>query len=108
MSFEDAIKAVEGGVIIDVEVTPGARRTCIPGGYNPWRKRIEVKLSENARKGKANEQLVESFSSLFNIKESNVCIVTGLKNAKKSVLVLGLGRERIVSVLKEGLDNIQD
>ncbi len=108
MSFEDAIKPVEGGVIIDVEVTPGSRRTCIPGGYNPWRKRIEMKLSENARKGKANEQLVESLSSLFGLRESDISIVTGIKSAKKSVLVTGIGRERVVSVLKEGLDSIQD
>ncbi|MDI3539836.1 MAG: uncharacterized protein PWQ52_959 [Methanolobus sp.] len=105
MSFEDAIKMASGGVIIDVEVTPGSKRTCIPGGYNPWRKRIEVKLSENAQKGKANEQLVEGFSSLFGVREADVCIVTGLKNTKKSVMLTGVSRERAMAVLGRDLDN---
>ncbi|WP_292463088.1 DUF167 domain-containing protein [Methanolobus sp.] len=108
MSFEDAIRTAQDGTIIDVEVTPGAKRACIPGGYNPWRKRIEVKLSENAQKGKANEQLVESFSSLFGVRTAEVSIVAGMKNTKKSVLILGIGRERAVSVLKKGLENTSD
>ncbi|MCQ6962586.1 DUF167 domain-containing protein [Methanolobus chelungpuianus] len=106
MSFEDAIKIASGGVIIDIEVTPGSRRTCIPGGYNPWRKRIEVKLSENAQKGKANEQLVEGFSSLFGVREADISIVTGLKNTKKSVLLMGVSREEAVSVMGRGLDKL--
>jgi len=106
MSFEDAIRIASGGVMIDIEVTPGSRKTCIPGGYNPWRKRIEVKLSENAQKGKANEQLVEGFSSMFGIREADVSIVTGLRNTKKSVLLVGVSRERAVSVLGKDLDNL--
>jgi hypothetical protein len=108
MSFEDAIKTVQSGTIIDVEVTPGAKKACIPGGYNPWRKRIEVKLSENAHKGKANEQLVESFSQLFGLRASEISIVTGMKNTKKSILLLGIGREQAVAAMKKGLENILD
>lgn len=106
MSFEDAIKAAANGVVIDIEVTPGSKRTCISGGYNPWRKRIEVKLSENAQKGKANEQLVESFSSLFGVREADVSIIAGLRNTKKSVLLTGVSRERAVSVLGKDLDKL--
>lgn len=104
MSFEDAIKTAAGGVVIDVEVTPGSKRICIPGGYNPWRKRLEVKLSENAQKGRANEQLLEGFSILFGIRESDVSIITGQKNTKKSVLLLGINREKAISVLGKGLE----
>ncbi|WP_406656266.1 DUF167 domain-containing protein [Methanolobus sp. ZRKC2] len=103
MSFEDALRETEDGIVIDVEVTPGSKKICIPSGYNPWRKRIEVKLSENARKGKANEQLVEKFASLFGLNESEISITNGQKSTKKSVLLKGVGYPRAVSVLKDGL-----
>ncbi|MBN2110297.1 MAG: YggU family protein [Methanosarcinaceae archaeon] len=104
MSFEDAFKETDNGMIIDVEVTPGSKKICIPSGYNPWRKRIEVRLSENARKGKANEQLVENLAVLFGLNSSEVSISNGHKSTKKSVLLKGIDRERAVSVLKKGLE----
>ena len=103
MSFEDALKETEDGIIIDVEVTPGSKKICIPSGYNPWRKRIEVKLSENARKGKANEQLIESFAVFFGLNSSDVSITNGHKSTKKSVLLTGIGLARAVSILKTAL-----
>jgi hypothetical protein len=30
MSFEDALKKVDSGVIIDIEVTPGSKVLCVP------------------------------------------------------------------------------
>lgn len=104
MSFEHAIKETEDGIIIDVEVTPGSKKICIPSGYNPWRKRIEVKLSENAQKGKANEQLIENFASLFGLKNSDVSITNGQKSTKKSVLLSGIDRARAASLLKDRLE----
>ena len=53
MPIEDAVKKSKDGVIIDFEVNPGSKSLCIPSGFNDWRKRIEVKLTQNAQKGKA-------------------------------------------------------
>ncbi len=108
MSFEDAIRETDVGIIVDIEVTPGSKRTCIPSGYNPWRKRIEVKISENARKGKANEQLVESLSLLFGLRHLDVSIVAGMKSSKKSVLLAGIKRDQVVAQMKKGLDSATD
>ncbi|TGC11092.1 DUF167 domain-containing protein [Methanolobus halotolerans] len=104
MPFEDALKKTEDGIIIDIDVTPGSKKTCIPSGYNPWRKRIEVRLSENAFKGKANEQLIEVFAFFFGLTASEVCIINGRKSTKKSVLLKGLDHAKVVSIIKDELD----
>ncbi|WP_048162659.1 DUF167 domain-containing protein [Methanosarcina sp. 1.H.A.2.2] len=98
MSFEEAIKALDSGIIIDIEVTPGSRSLSVPSGYNEWRKRIEVKLTKNAQKGKANEQLIESLAKLFGISSSDIQINSGATSSKKSLLVKGVSYQRAVSV----------
>jgi uncharacterized protein (TIGR00251 family) len=98
MSFEDAIKALDSGVSVDIEVTPGSKSVSIPSGYNEWRKRIEVKLTKNAQKGKANEQLIESLAEFFGISSSSIMIISGATSSKKSVLIKGISYEQAVSV----------
>ncbi len=98
MSFEEAIKALDSGVIIDIEVTPGSKSLSVPSGYNEWRRRIEVKLTKNAQKGKANEQLVESLAELFEISSSDILINSGATSSKKSLLIKGVSYQQVVSV----------
>ncbi len=100
MSFEDALKKVDAGVIIDIEVTPGSKKLCIPSGYNLWRKRIEVRLSQNAQKGKANEQLIAGLADLFQLKSNDISIVNGMHNSKKSLLLENAEYDNIISTLK--------
>lgn len=98
MSFEEAIKVLDSGIIIDIEVTPGSRSLSVPSGYNEWRRRIEVKLTKNAQKGKANEQLIESLAELFSISSSDILISSGATSSKKSLLIKGVSYQQAVSV----------
>lgn len=97
MPFEEAIKVLDSGVIIDIEVTPGSRSLSVPSGYNEWRRRIEVKLTKNAQKGKANEQLIESLAKLFGINSSDILIHSGATSSKKSLLIKGISYQQVVS-----------
>jgi uncharacterized protein (TIGR00251 family) len=103
MSFEEAIKALDSGIILGIEVTPGSRSLSVPSGYNEWRRRIEVKLTKNAQKGKANEQLIESLAELFGISSSDILISSGATSSKKSLLIKGVSYQRAVSVLSPHL-----
>ncbi|NOR48749.1 MAG: YggU family protein [Methanosarcinaceae archaeon] len=105
MPIEDAVKESKDGVIIDFEVNPGSRSLCIPSGYNDWRKRIEVKLTQNAQKGKANEQLIDNLSDLFGISNSNINITSGAKSGKKSVIVRGIDYNDVISILRSKLND---
>lgn len=98
MSFEEAIIDMGSDVIVDIEVTPGSKSISVPSGYNEWRKRIEVKLTKNAQKGKANEQLVECIAELFAISSSNILINSGATSSKKSLLLKGVSYQQAVSV----------
>jgi uncharacterized protein len=104
MSFEEALKDLGCGIILDLEVTPGSRSISVPSGYNKWRKRIEVKLSKNAQKGKANDQLIECLAALFGISSSDILISSGATSSKKSVMVKGISYSQAVSVLAAHLE----
>jgi uncharacterized protein (TIGR00251 family) len=98
--MKDAIKpSTDGvGVILDLEISAGAKETAVHG-YNPWRKRIEIRLSERAQKGRANAELVSFLSGLFKINSGNVRIISGLTNSKKSVKVTGMDANDVLKVL---------
>jgi uncharacterized protein (TIGR00251 family) len=84
--MKDAIKITQEGVILDLEISAGAKETAIHG-YNPWRKRIEVRIAQRAQKGKANAELISFFSTLFNVHSKNIEIISGMTSSKKSVMI---------------------
>jgi len=98
--MKDAVRQTSEGVVLDLEISPGAKETAVHR-YNPWRKRIEVRLSERAQKGKANEQLISFLSDLFHVNSRAVRIITGLANSKKSLLIIGAQMPDILKLLKE-------
>ncbi|MFZ2497341.1 MAG: DUF167 domain-containing protein [Methanosarcina sp.] len=98
MSFEEAIKDLNSDISVDIEVTPGSRSVSVPSGYNEWRKRIEVKLTKNAQKGKANEQLIGCLADLFGISSSDIVISSGATSSKKSLLIKGISYQKAVSI----------
>ena len=98
--MKDAVRQTFEGVVLDLEISPGAKETVVHG-YNPWRRRIEVRLSERAQNGKANEQLISFLSDLFHINSRNVRIITGPANRKKSLLIIGAKMPDILAALTE-------
>ena len=78
--IDKAIRAVDGGVIVDIEVVPTAKA---PGcAWDPWRNRIKLKISSKAQKGKANGEVVSFLSTLGDAR-----IVSGMHNKEKSIFI---------------------
>ena len=98
--MKDAVRQVEDGVIIDLDISAGAKETAVQG-YNPWRKRIEMRLSERAQKGKANAELISFLSLLFNVHSRNIQIISGSTNNKKSVKIIQAKAEDILKILSQ-------
>lgn len=98
--MKDAVKETQEGVTLDLEISPGAKETAVRG-YNPWRRRIEIRLSERAEKGRANDQLISFLSGLFRVNSRNVQIIAGTANSKKSVKIIGARADDILKVLTE-------
>lgn len=106
MSVKDAVREGGDGVLIDIEVTPGTKTVKIPSGYNPWRKRIEVRLSREAQKGKANQQLISELSGMLGIKEKDITLVLGHSGHKKTVHIKGINLEQVNSLMESLIDKV--
>jgi len=106
MSVKDAVREWDVGVLIDIEVTPGTKTVKVPSGYNPWRKRIEVRLSREAQKGKANQQLIRELSEMFGIKENDVTLVSGHTGHKKTVRIRGMNLEQVLNLMESLIDKV--
>lgn len=85
----DCLKECGEGVRIDVHVIPGSKG----GGmkYDDWERRLRVKVRAPVRGGKANDEVVGLFSSIF----GNCKIVSGTKSRKKCLLVRNCNRDEI-------------
>lgn len=103
MPFTDALREKDGAVFIDLEVTPGSKIILVPSGYNEWRKRVEVKIMQAAQKGKANEQIIEEMSALFNVSSSRVSIDNGMTSSKKTVRIDGISLSDVQNILEAKL-----
>ena len=106
MSVKDALRGGDDGVLIDIEVTPGTKTVKIPSGYNPWRKRIEVRLSREAQKGKANQQLIRELSGILGIKENDVTFISGHTAHKKTVCIRGMNMEQVNNLMETLIDKV--
>lgn len=86
----EAMRSTKGGVLLDVEVSPSAKSTEVPSGYDVWRKRIVVRVASAPTGGKANAELVKQLAARLNVHPSSVRIVSGHKSTKKTIMVDGI------------------
>ncbi len=100
MTITDAVKKSSNGVIIDLEVIPESKNVKVISGYNPWRKRITVKLTQPPQKGKANKQLIEELSKILMVSESDITLISGQTSHKKTVLIKGMDVKQVLDLLK--------
>jgi len=89
---------LEGAVLLEIEVQPGATRQGIIG-FNEWRGRIQVAVKAEAQKGKANHAVCNVLSKLFS---TPVTVVSGHTTRQKKVNIEGLSASEIIETL-EGL-----
>mgnify|MGYP000865109773 FL=1 len=99
----EAIKSHPQGCVISFEIVPGCSRMLVPSGYNPWRRSLEARLTEEPIKGRANRQLLEELARALGISEQKVVVMSGQKSSKKSILVQGITRDQAQSVLARKL-----
>jgi uncharacterized protein (TIGR00251 family) len=103
MSPSEAIKPHPRGCIVSFEIVPGCSRLAVPSGYNPWRRSIEARLTEEPIKGKANRQLIEELARTLGISQQNVEVMSGQKSSKKTVLVKGIMKDDVFKALAQKL-----
>jgi len=89
MGWEEAVLPAPQGVRLLLEVAPGASADAFPDGYNPWRRRIGVRVRAPARQGEANAAVVRLVAARLGVAAACVQVVAGAWDARKDVLVAG-------------------
>ena len=84
----DAVKKTDGGVLVDIDVSPNSKKFEI-SGYNEWRGEIEVRITSVPQKGKANKEIIKEFSKLT---KSLVEIISGLKSRHKTLKIYDISK----------------
>lgn len=83
-SPEDTVKQRDGGTVVEWSVSPNSSGTVVPSGFNEWRGCFLARLSEPARDGRANQELIEALEKLFG---ADAKIVSGQASSRKSVWI---------------------
>jgi uncharacterized protein (TIGR00251 family) len=100
MAVDEALSRHPQGLTIRFEVTPGASQLAVPSGFNPWRRSLQARLTEDARSGRANRQLIREVARIFSLSEDEVEIIQGDRSSRKVLLVRGKGIEDALALLK--------
>ena len=77
----------------------GSSRLLVPSGFNPWRKSLEARLTEEPTRGRANRQLIEALAEILGVPAAAIEVMSGHKNSRKVVLVRGMAADQAVSLL---------
>jgi uncharacterized protein (TIGR00251 family) len=96
-----ALQAVDGGVLLDVSVTPGAEEDRFPHGYNEWRERVGARVRADAEDGQANRALCQLVADQLGVSPDRVGIRRGHTNARKTLIVTGTDVDAVRAALGE-------
>jgi hypothetical protein len=89
-------KQTKEGVLIKVYVKPNSKEDKIVG-VNKERRRIVIKISEPARKGRCNKHLLKFLSKLTG---KRVVILRGEKSKEKDILIENVELDKVKEKLK--------
>ena len=92
-----AVKIVDKGIQIDIEVSTGSNRFEIRG-YNNWRERIEISIKSPPLKGKANKEIVNEISKFT---KKDVEMISGHKSKLKTLMIYRLSKEEFLDMLNK-------
>ena len=98
MDVSEASREVDGGVEVDVTVSPRSDRSGTEG-VDEWRKRLIVRVKAPPLDGRANKEIQELFRKVTGCKCE---IVRGQTSRQKTVFVSG-DPDKILESLRNGL-----
>lgn len=97
MDVSDALREVNGGVEIDISVSPRSDRSGTEG-VDEWRKRLNVRVKAPPLDGKANKEVESVFKTVTGCKCE---IVRGHTSRQKTVFIHG-NYDEILKSLRDG------
>jgi len=104
--YNVALKKHRNGVIINLFVTPNAKKSVFPAGFNKWRKSIEIKVCANAKDNQANLETIKIVADFFKTPINNIYILSGKKRRQKTILIKENSVDDVIKMLKESLNGL--
>lgn len=98
MDVSEAMRRKDGGVEIDVTVSPRSSRSGV-GGVDEWRKRVIVRVKAPPLEGRANKEVASVFTDVTGFRAE---VVAGMTSHQKTVLVKG-DYESVLGALRKAL-----
>jgi uncharacterized protein (TIGR00251 family) len=95
------VSAAKGGTLLNIRVSPGARRTGIECPYGEGA--IKVKAAAPPVSGKANAEVGRLLATLLGVPRSDVSVIRGASSRDKTLLVHGLEPAEVRSALDSHL-----
>lgn len=77
---------LDGAVLIQLQVTPGARRQGLTG-LDPWRKALNLAVRAQPREGRANKAVIEVIAEILGASKQQVTLISGEGSHQKRVRV---------------------
>ena len=102
--IDDAVSEGKDGIVLAVEVTPGAKRDLFPAGFNPWRKTIGCRVAAPALEGRANVAVVSVIAESLGVPRKAVQIQSGATSSLKKVRVAGMKKRDCTARIKSMLE----
>ena len=94
---KDFLTPTKDGVLLNLRVSPGAKRTTIEGFYGEGA--LKLKVAAPPAGGKANAVTERFLADLLGVPRSNVALIRGSTHRDKGVLVRGASAETLREAL---------
>lgn len=101
--WQEAVQEAPVGCRLLLETAPAAQDSRFPTGFDPWRKRIGIRVRSPARGGRANEEVVSTIAAFFGVRADQVRLRAGARGSHKTVEV-GLPRPEALRRLAAALE----
>jgi uncharacterized protein (TIGR00251 family) len=95
------ITATRDGILLNLRVSPGAKRSSIEGPYGE--SSIRLRIAAPPVNGRANTEDERFLAELLGISSSNSTVARGAKSRDKTVRVRGVGEDEVRKILSSHL-----
>jgi uncharacterized protein len=93
----DFVTAVRGGILLNLRISPGARRSSIEGPYGE--SALKLKVAAPPVNGRANAEAERFLAALLGIPRSDVTVVRGASSRDKVILIHGVREDELQTIL---------
>jgi uncharacterized protein (TIGR00251 family) len=97
------ITAIEGGVVLDVRVQPGAGRSAVVGRHGDA---LKLRIGAPPVEGRANAAALVFLAETFDVRPAAVTLLSGQTSRSKRIQIDGVDEATATRVIDRLLDSV--